>query len=43
MSTDHPPVRSNFEVAWVVALGLGLTMTGLIMFARYERIVVDRI
>jgi lipopolysaccharide transport system permease protein len=37
------PAPSNFEVVWVIALGFGLALTGLIVFARHERIVVDRI
>jgi lipopolysaccharide transport system permease protein len=37
------PVPTRFEVLWVTGLGIGLTVTGLAVFARFERIIVDKI
>jgi lipopolysaccharide transport system permease protein len=37
------PVPTIFEVIWVGGVGLMLAVTGLIVFARFERIIVDRI
>jgi lipopolysaccharide transport system permease protein len=37
------PMPSRFEVLWVSGLGVGLAVTGLIVFARFERIAVDKI
>lgn len=37
------PVPTTFEIAWVTCLGLGFALTGLVVFARFERIIVDKI
>ena len=37
------PPPSVFEIVWVLLLGLVASLTALILFARYERLVVDRI
>ncbi len=37
------PVPTSFEVLWVAGLGVGLAITGLVVFARFERVVVDKI
>jgi lipopolysaccharide transport system permease protein len=37
------PVPTRFELLWVAGLGVGLSLTGLIIFARFERIIVDKI
>lgn len=37
------PVPTLFEVVWVACLGLTLAVTGLVVFARFERIIVDKI
>lgn len=36
-------VPTRFELLWVAGLGVGLSLTGLIIFARFERIIVDKI
>jgi lipopolysaccharide transport system permease protein len=37
------PVPTSFEVLWVAGLGIGLAVTGLVVFARFERVIVDKI
>jgi lipopolysaccharide transport system permease protein len=37
------PVPTLFEVLWVAGLGIGSVITGLFVFARFERILVDKI
>jgi lipopolysaccharide transport system permease protein len=37
------PAPTMFEIVWVACLGVGLTLTGLVVFARFERIIVDKI
>lgn len=37
------PTPTTFEIAWVAGLGLGLAVTGLIVFARFESVIVDKI
>jgi lipopolysaccharide transport system permease protein len=37
------PMPSRFEVLWVCGLAVGLVVTGLVVFARFERVAVDRI
>jgi lipopolysaccharide transport system permease protein len=37
------PIPTRFEVLWVGGLGLGFAVTGLIIFARFEQIIVDKI
>lgn len=37
------PVPTSFEIVWVACLGFGLTVTGLVVFSRFERIIVDKI
>jgi lipopolysaccharide transport system permease protein len=37
------PVPARFEVLWVAGLGIGLAVTGLMVFARFERVIVDKI
>jgi lipopolysaccharide transport system permease protein len=34
---------TTFEIAWIVVLGIVFAVTGLIVFARFERIIVDKI
>jgi lipopolysaccharide transport system permease protein len=37
------PAPGFFEIAWVVSIGILGLVGGLLMFSRFERIVVDRI
>jgi homopolymeric O-antigen transport system permease protein len=34
---------TTFEIAWVAGIGLVLTVTGLVVFARFEHVIVDKI
>jgi len=37
------PIPTQFEILWVAGLGFLFVFTGLIIFARFERIIVDKI
>ena len=37
------PMPTKFEMVWVTCLGVGFALSGLFVFARFERIIVDKI